>query len=440
MQIHFVPLDDILVKSNRQRQEYPQASILELAGSIADSGLIHPIVLRKSEGELTLVAGGRRIKAMEHLHFMGMEFHCATQLVPDGQAPCLFLGEIDPIDAEEIELDENIKREDLTWKERADATVRLARLRIQKAERDNRPAPTVATIAKEVSGNSAGQHQENVRQDIILGRALGDPAKAAVISKASSRVEAMKLLKRHEESQRHAALAKTVGETFSSQMHSLSQADSLAAMPALPDSSFDVILTDPPYGIGADEFSDSGGKAAGGHFYDDSYDTWIKLAKSLALNSFRLAKSQAHAYVFCDVDNFPFLRGFFSEAGWKCFRTPLIWVNPGAFRAPWPESGPQRKWQAILYAIKGNRPCTRLYGDVLTYSSDNNLGHPAQKPVALLEDLLRRSVRPGDSVIDPFMGSGSSVVAGHALQCRVTGIELDSAAYGIAVKRMEELK
>jgi DNA modification methylase len=128
-----------------------------------------------------------------------------------------------------------------------------------------------------------------------------------------------------------------------------------------------------------------------------------------------------------------------NEAGWKCFRTPIIWVNPTGMRAPWPEMGPQRKYQLCLYATKGDRRVTRLYSDVITANSDENLGHPAQKPVAVYEDLLRRSVHPGDVVLDPFCGSGTVFPAAHTFKCKAVGIEQDPAAYGIAVKRIEAL-
>jgi DNA modification methylase len=109
-------------------------------------------------------------------------------------------------------------------------------------------------------------------------------------------------------------------------------------------------------------------------------------------------------------------------------------------RAPWPEQGPQRKYELCLYAVKGKRPVTKLAGDVLTHGPDANLGHGAQKPVALFEDLLSRSVHPGDSVLDLFCGTGPLFPAAHALKCRATGIELDQASFGIAAKRIQELK
>jgi DNA modification methylase len=441
LHLHLVPFEDVTVKTNRQRREFDEAKILELAGSISENGLIHPVVLRATEeDDWVLVAGWRRTKALEHLWFLKTEVRCNGHVIPEGFIPATFLGEIDPIDAEEIELEENIRREDLHWKDRADATARLAALRAAKAARNNLPPPSVAAIAEEVTGSSEGQFQENTRQDIILGRALQDPTRAAAISGATSRKEAFKLLKRHEESQKNATLAASLGPQFTAKVHTLLQADSLSHMPLMPESTFDIVLTDPIYGIGADEFSDSGGKAAGGHFYDDSYELWLTHARALAEHSFRLTKAEAHAYVFCDVDRFGELKAFFGRAGWRVFRTPLIWVNPGAVRAPWPEHGPQRKYQCILFAIKGDRKITRIYGDVLTYPSDPNLGHPAQKPVALLADLLLRSARPGDAVLDPFCGSGSTFVAGHQHKCRVTGIELNPSAAGIAAKRIQELK
>jgi len=78
--------------------------------------------------------------------------------------------------------------------------------------------------------------------------------------------------------------------------------------------------------------------------------------------------------------------------------------------------------------------------DVVTYASDDNLGWAAQKPVALLTDFLSRSCRAGDSVLDPFAGSGSIFPAAHELKIKATGIELDSVAYGIAAKRLGGLK
>lgn len=441
MNLHLYSQDEIRIPPSRQRKVVTADYIQELAASIAETVLIHPINIRRAaDGGLDLVAGECRIKALEICWNFGQEVRCGNRVIPEGKIPCIYLGEIDPVLAFEIELEENIRRRDITWQEKALSTRQLYELRRSQAERKGAPAPTVATIAEAVVGTSKGQFQENIRQDLILSQHLTNP----VVAAAKSRKEAFKALKRSEETQRNAELGRSVGATFTAEMHTLRQGDCLEVMKELASESFDVILTDPPYGIDAQDFGDSDGKAQP-HFYDDSYKNWKRLMINMMNELDRLSKPEAHMYIFCDIDNFAELKTIVAGAwadglGFKPFRTPLIWINPTAMRAPWPDGGPQRKWQMCLYARKGNKPVTRIYSDVLTYPSDANLGHQAQKPVGLYEDLLRRSIRPGDSVLDPFCGTGTIFPSAHGLKCKATGIELDAAAAGIAAARLARLK
>lgn len=424
-----------MIPATRQRKSFDPDSILKLAGSITDIGLIHPPVVRTdSEGTVILVAGERRIKAMQYIWNFGDSVECGDYQFEEGIVPCILYSEMDPLDAMEMELEENIRRQDLTWQERATATANLYNLRRAQAERDGKEEPTPMDLAREVHGES-DNNLDRTRREILVAKHLDDPD----VAKAKTADEGFKVLKRKEEVRRNEALAQSVGATLTMSSHRLELGDCFEVMEAMDNESFDIILTDPPYGIDADTFGDSGGMAAGNHFYDDSWTTWNKLAKRLSVESFRLAKSQCHAYVFCDIDNFVMFKSFMIEAGWKVFRTPLIWVNPGGSRAPWPEQGPQRKYQIILYAVKGDKPVTRIYPDIITAGSDDNLGHHAQKPVEVYCDLLRRSCRPGDSVLDPFMGSGTIIPACHEMKCYATGIEVNPAAFGIATTRLKGL-
>jgi DNA modification methylase len=438
LRIHPIEFTDIITPKNRQRRELDAQALLDLAGSIAQNGLIHPVVIRRDEeGQMVLVAGERRLRALEYCWEYGDEVKCGDHVFPEKIVPCLYMGDLDPVDAFEVELEENIRRTDLDWKEVATARGQLMELRQRQATRDGTPPPTVAQIVEEVSDAKEIQASYvEVRQDLILARNLDNP----VVARASSRKEAIKALKRDEEYRRNEALGEAIGRSFSSSMHTLLQGDCLSIMPTLPAESFDLIITDPPYGLGADDFGDSGGAAPQGHRYDDSYETWKTTLNEATARVYLLAKPAAHAYIFCDIDRFHELKKMMETAGWKCFRTPLVWHNPTSMRAPWPEMGPQRKYQLILYAVKGNKPVQRLYGDVILCPSDPNLGHAAQKPVALLGDLLRRSSRPGDTVLDPFCGSGSIYPACHEAKCKATGVEIDAGACGIAKKRLEELK
>lgn len=433
---------EILIPSNRQRREKKPEYLIELATSISRNGLFHPPVVRVNEsGQMLLVAGECRLEAIHYLWEMGEALRYGGVFYCEGQVPVNFLGELDPVDAYEIELEENIRRLDLSWQERADATASLFKLRSMQAERDSKPIPTVAEVAAEVRGES-GSAQDTTRKELLVSRHMGD----VDVAKAKSLDDAFKVLKRKEELKRSAQLATSVGKTFTASTHSLIQGDCLSELAGFMPDSFDVVLTDPPYGINAQDFNNSGKLVSGTHFYDDSPEEWTRLMKAFLPEVCRITKPEAHFYMFCDVDNFWHAKQLMTWAAmetktdWRVFRTPLIWINPTAMRAPWPEHGPQRKWQMVLYAIKGNKKAIKLSPDVLTFPSDENLNHHAQKPVALYMELLSRSVRAGDSVIDPFAGSGPIFPAAHAIKVRATGIELDPAAAGIAAQRIKELK
>lgn len=431
-----LPLDSIVVKTNRQRQAHDEEALQELIGSILESSLLHPPVVRREGDRIVLVAGERRLRACREITELGGTISYAGQACAPGFIPTTDIGELDALAAEEAELQENLRREDLSWLEQVAAEARLVSLRRTQAEIAGTPPPRTLAIAKELRGPDATpNHAQAVAQSVILARNLHRPE----VKAAGSVKEAMKALKRVEESERNAAIAAKLGGEFLGAQHSLIQGDCIEWMRGQGPNQFDVVCTDPPYGMGADEFGDSGGGAAGAHFYEDSYGSWLKLAAVLPAELFRLAKPDAHCYLFCDFDRFAELKLRMTAEGWKVFRTPLIWFKPSAFRAPWPQQGPQRKYECVLYAVKGNLLCTTLAGDVLQYPPDDNLGHQAQKPVALFLDLLKRSVRPGMRVLDPFCGSGPIFPAAHGLSAIATGVEQDANAFGIAATRIKAL-
>lgn len=435
--LNYTLYSKIVIPPNRQRREFEPAAINELRESIAGScGLLHAIVVREEAGELYLVAGERRLRAIRDLYALGGSFrYNGVEVAPD-HVPYTTLGMLSELEREEAELEENCVRRDLSWQEKAQATARLAALRSKQAENAQQPVPAIADIALEVRGSSEGRACEATRREMIVARHLDNPQ----VAKAKTMDEAFKLLKREESLRKHREIAETVGLTFTSASHSLHNVDSLEWMKTCPAGFFDVILTDPPYGMNADIFGNNGHASRGGHEYDDDFSVFERCVRGLAEEALRIAKPQAHLYCFCDIDQFSYLRQLFTDYGWHVHRTPLIWHKPNDGRVPWIGCGPRRHYELILYAEKGGRPCTAVMPDVVSISSDVNLGHRAQKPVALYENLLSRSCRAGDNVLDPFGGSGPIVEAGHNLKIRVTYLERDPAFYGIALARKNNLK
>ncbi len=438
-----LPLSTIKISPERQRQEFEPEAMQKIKESIVDRGLMHPVVIRDTaDGQHFLVAGERRLRAITEIYTLGGEFKCEGKKVPEGFVPTLSMGDLNPLEAEEAELDENLKRKDLTWQEHAAATSRLHALRQKQQQAFNelnerqpidKVEHTIADTAREVRGSSDGWNQDQTRKEILVAKHLAtNPA----VAKAKTVDEAFKILKQQESMAKNAELAVLIGETFTAEAHTLLNTDCLTYM-ADKHEIFDVILTDPPYGMGADGFGDAGGKLSGiEHHYDDSPEAWRLLMAAWAPLSYQVAKPQAHAYVFCDFDRFHELKSFMAEAGWYVFRTPLVVHKLNSGRVPLPDQGPRRQYELVLYAIKGKKPVTHIYPDVLAATADENMTHGAQKPVAVYTNLLQRSVKPGDRIADFFCGTGGIFEAGHQFQCTVIATEKSPEYYAMAYKRL----
>ena len=466
-------ISDITITEDRQRQVFDPNRMQELYDSIRKNGLMHAPVMREAFGGLVLVAGERRLKTLQDMWELGDEVRYNGQVIPAGRVPYTTLGDLSILEAEEAELDENLKRADLTWQEQAAAVERLSQLRrkqhaakveevkeeLAAAQTPNEQEaitklltsmeaapPTISDLTRELNPDSTkgkadgelGSVRDKVRQQLIVSQHLDNPA----IAKAKSVDEAFKILRKQEEAKSNAALAAAVGASFSSDAHEAHQGNCLHWM-ADPQNKgkFDVILTDPPYGMGADSFGDGAGRLSGiEHHYDDSPEAFKELMAAWCPLSFAVTKPQAHAYLFCDIEHFLWLREQMRAAGWYVFRTPLINFKTNSGRVPLPDRGPRRQYEIILYAIKGDKPTTHIYPDVIQSAADENLSHGAQKPVAVYQNLLQRSVRPGDSVLDTFSGSGTIFPAAHLFKVKAVGIEQNPEYFGMGLRRIQELK
>lgn len=433
--LQLVKISDIIITPDRQRKEFDAQKIAELAESEQAKGLMHAPVMRETAEGLVLVAGECRIMGLKESWLLGGSVKYNGQTIPEGYTPYVTLGQLTPLQAEEAELDENLKRTDLSWQEKAAAMAKLHRIRSMQAQAQGR-IHTVADTAMETKGRSDGSYQATVRKELIVARHLDNPE----VMKAKTADEAFKILKKQEMVQKNVQLAAEVGKTYNSSIHELHNVNCLEWLRTCQSEQFDVILTDPPYGMGADSFGDGGGKLVNSeHHYKDDYDSWLSLMSQWAPLAFRAAKPQAHAYVFCDLDNFHKLKELMKAAGWYVFRTPFIACKPNSGRVPLPDEGPRRQWEMILYALKGHRKTTAIYPDVITTYQDANTTHGAQKPVALYVDLLRRSVRPGDVVLDSFAGSGTIFPACQEFKCKAVGLEMNPEYFSIAYQRIKEM-
>jgi DNA modification methylase len=422
---------DIIIPEDRQRREFDPDKLAELANSIEARGLMHPIVLR--DDGYTLVSGERRLRAMVLLHDESRHFdYCGTAVLDDG-IPYTTLGALSPLEFKEAELEENVIREDLSWQEHAKAVAELHRLRTEihgEYDRSTLEGWSATDTATEIAGSPAKKHHiQEVTTAIQLEEFLDDP----IVSAARNPKEALKLIK--EEKKRLHRQSRAAEFDASKTPHTLLHGSCYELLTNEKyTNSFDVILTDPPYGIDIDKVKFWDGDK---HDYKDDDETFGRVCNEFAELSFRVAADQAHAYIFCDIRRFTDVFVGFELAGWDCWPMPLIWAkgNTGSF--PNADFGPRRTYEAILYCNKGNKHVTAMYTDVIAINNPGKQLHPAGKPIDTYVNLLRRSVVPGDRVLDAFCGSGPIFPAASELSCIATGIELNDKYYNMAVERLE---
>lgn len=205
-------------------------------------------------------------------------------------------------------------------------------------------------------------------------------------------------------------------------------------LPQFATGSVDLIVTDPPYGVG---FASKWGSAIGRPDFgpmagDDGSLDWPEVAAELA----RVLRKHRHAYVF----------GGLALDG-RCWPSTvaLVWdkalLGMGDLRLPWSTSH-----EAITFAVRRGdaRPgdgalAARLRkGTVLRVprsAGRSVVRHPVEKPVALLRQLIESSSCLGELVLDPFLGCGSTAVAALLSGRRFVGVELDPGYAAQAAER-----
>jgi site-specific DNA-methyltransferase (adenine-specific) len=257
--------------------------------------------------------------------------------------------------------------------------------------------------------------------------------------------------------------------------------DCMHILPTLPDASVDAIITDPPYGMFRREMP-----------FDQppNPNLWREL--------YRLAKPNAWLAVFSHM---PILAEWYTHittAGWK-YAEHIVWCKR---RSTPTTTGLRRVHESILIYRKGKaqyhdlcapwwdaqlpilpfggidwetvdraigviqrfmrtgqwsfkstrkirtnnfvlRPCdlskTRL-GNLWSFLRDENKQHPHQKPLLLMERLVKLLTAEGHTILDPFMGSGTTGVAALTLKRHFIGIELQPEFYNLAKQHIQSLQ
>lgn len=270
MNIQLLPFTDLQIPEDRQRKVFDETAHAELSTSISKHGLLQPIVVKNNN---VLVAGERRFRAIKAFYDMGLPIKFKNETLPQGMIPVLDQGDIDELTAKEMELAENLYRRDLTWQEHSRAVAELHELRsAQKAATGQ--VQSFTDTAREVyqDDDAVGGKITQVVEAVHLARHLDDPD----VIKAKSQKEAVKIVKKKLDEQRRADQALEFSKKESK--HRLFNDDCVNFLMQYAGPKFDILLTDPPYGVDMDSCTSWDGTK---HEYDDSADNLRGLLENI---------------------------------------------------------------------------------------------------------------------------------------------------------------
>ena len=447
----------------------------DLAESISEHGLIQPIVVTSDH---RLIAGERRLRAHKKL---GFEF-----------IKCVYLEVVDDAHRTILEATENIVRRDFTWQEQVLAIDKVHRLKsveyalkseawgvretgrmlntakssIQRATHiakfihANDPEVTSAPTLKDAWAVLARRREDELAAQLVK---LSVPQGKGPATPAKPKIERHEIL----DDEFFADVGSTgftpgvgapidlderpggVGGVVSVPVVPLSEmfhnADSVAYLTAHPPEAFDAVITDWPYGIDMDMLN----QGNDGHAFKDIETVTAEhtVSGNEALHAaivpliYKVLKPNGWFITWTDIMQWQRNYDLCIAAGFKVQRWPLTWHKTSVCMNQSAQYNFTKNTEIAIVCRKGNATLLRPQASTVwsggADAESKALGHPFAKPFGLWEWIYSATCLRGASVLDPFVGSGSSAIPAIRLGLRPTGIESNSQHYGTLMVNMQ---
>lgn len=217
--------------------------------------------------------------------------------------------------------------------------------------------------------------------------------------------------------------------------------DAYAEMAKLPDRSVHCVVTDPPY-----EFVTKGKISGGGFMQKENKQHFNKIEQTIGLRFDPiqlLAEIQRlcinlNCYIFTNKTLLTKYIGFAEEHNYKW--DLLIWHKPNAMPIFNAHHLLDKEYCVHMRdgAVFNSNLGYEHYNTVFPINLNHKVTtHPTEKPLLMVTRMIQISTNPGEVVLDPFMGSGTTGVACHRLKREFIGIEHSPEYYAIAEKRIK---
>lgn len=397
MQVIEVRLEKIKVK-DRARED--KGDIEGLAEAISRVGLLQPITLDQS---YNLIAGERR--------------YLAHRLLRAETIKAIVRPINEQVTALEIELLENIARKDLTWPERSKLELKIWNLMLKKhGEWDATLNPKGWTQDKQAA--LTGIPQQHVSRRLELAETL---AEMPELEECATEDEAWKVNSKLKE---HGAQMEMLKKLPKHILHAIEDAaqhyhigDAFAGMQSLEDESCHFAEVDPPYGVdlGQRKSRNQDERPMGGYheWEDGTYPAFFTQTAELV---YAKLKHNSFAVFWYGMTWHHEVLTILRKVGFGVPDIPAVWTKGEAGQTASPDTTLGSCYEPFFLARKDQPKLAKPgRGNVFNYPGLARKVHPTEKPLPLMEDILKTILLPGSIILVPFLGSGVTLRAAYKL-------------------------
>jgi len=441
----------ITIRPDRQRKDL--GDLTELKESIIARGQLQPIIIEEAQGEedsrsLFLVAGERRLTAIREL---GLKVEASL------------LKDLTPLERELVELEENVKRKDLPWKNEVAAVKRIHQL---YAVLNGEGWTQEATATEIGMGGGILSVMLRVAEELennnpAIAEAGGYRSAYNIIARKDDRLidDAMNDLLAPAEPEPPPAPLDTKGRSLATtkpalavvpRVESILQLDFHSWAESYSGPLFNFLHIDFPYGIDHDK-SDQGGSTTRHESYADSPDVYWKLLETLVRNLDKIMTQSGHMLFWLSSDimgetgQYETIKFFRSRASSLTVQTvPIVWHktdNKGIL--PDPKRQPRRVTETALIISRGDRFLVKSVSNAYGSPTTKEI-HQSEKPEPMLRHFFQMFVDDNTRMLDPTCGSGTSLRAAESLGATsVLGLEINPdfvEASRIALRKFRSLR
>ena len=421
---------EIIVPAERQRSVRHDEELTELAASIAETGQIQPIII--DDGNV-LIAGERRLTAIKRLVEDGKH---------NGEVIIRRLSPESDFHRHAIELEENIKRTNLTPAERDLAIAEYTRLRqAQKGvpKRHVGGGHSQADTAKEL-GLSEATISDAMKSATILEHHQKTNPKLAqqIIDEGWTRNAIVNKFKQDRIRQIRAEIAHRATEKLAGSLDEMVHCgDALDFLDNISRGSVDLFLTDIPFGMDVFNSADGRESSLGAQWEDDPVQVKI-FVHDILPRIYKILKDNTHAFIFTAWHQTHWIEQIAEQNGIVFEYPPAIWDREQLTPSRQPSLTFGKMYEYVVHLRKGSPVWPdNLGGDVIRgFRRPTNPKYPSQKPPGCMGYFIERGCLEGELVVDCCCGSGSTGVDAITLGRRVLLNDINEDAVKIAKSRI----